>query len=122
MSLVGAFLEIVLPTAYGITGMIAARLLAGHLAWRMHFGERDSDRTRYPNLYPANRPYRALPRGDQWFAAWCFALCVAPVWPLLLFALAPVPHFGWALGAERKGQVEARDRRIEELEREAGIR
>ena len=95
--------------AYAVVALIAARMIAGHLAWRMF----NVDRAK-------GYSSRCLesPTGDQWFGAWCLALCLAVVWPLVVVAmLAP-----WRMGAEREAQIAARERRVGELERELGIR
>jgi hypothetical protein len=100
---------------YAMVALAAARLIAGHFAWTMYL----NDRSRYPALYRDRT--RRVPNGEQWFGAWCGAVAIAVLWP---FVLLPwfIGRRGYKVGAERQAEIEARERKVAEMERELGIR
>ncbi len=96
--------------AYCVSWLIVARLLAGHLAWRMF----ENGKMAYPSLYRSHH----RPMLDQWTGAWAVALVLGAIWPAVLL----VYRVPWRIGAEREALLKQRAERIEELERETGYR
>lgn len=97
-------------TVYGLAALIAARLIAGHLAylWWDSAGQKPWDR------------YHSTPRpsGGQWLCAAFVGMVVAVLWPaVLMLTVAPLPK----VGAERAEDLRQREQRIKRAEKELGI-
>lgn len=109
-------LGIVLTSAaYGLAGLVCARLLAGHLAWTYcRNSDGDYDYTQHCYLP------RTAPSGEQWFGAWCLGLAAALIWPLIGL-LVCFPSERWSVGEERRHVQRAQRERIDELEKELGL-
>jgi hypothetical protein len=92
--------------AYAVAGLVCARLIAGHLAYR--FWERSYKRFDGPD-------------GEQWLGAWLIGLAVGVVWPLALL-ISKINFTRFAVGAEAREIQRRQAQRITDLERQAGIR
>ena len=105
---------VVASLAYAACGLVCARLIAGHLAYRF----RDIDAQQYHHI-SSDR----MPTGEQWFGGWCVGLCIGAIWPsawLIWRVFTRFPRI--TIGAEGRDRKHREARRIEDLEREAGIR
>lgn len=88
---------------YALPGLITGRLIAGHLAWSWkasHWYSRELDG----------------PNGEQWFGAILVGCLTAVIWPVMLVGLVP-----WRVGAERQAELDKRERKLREAERELGL-
>lgn len=95
---------------YSIIALAALRPLTGHFA--------------YGFLRRHNQRYSFLrysePNGDQWFGAFCLALCIVCAWPLAIVWNAVGGR--WQIGAEREHVIEQQRNRLKQLERELDLR
>lgn len=102
---------------YCAVTILAIRPLAGHFAWRHAL----SDHNLWPSLYPIPK----APRGEDWFTGVTVALALVSVWPLTLASIG-VWKLGsrdvWKIGAERRIAREQAAQRLEQAEREVGLR
>jgi hypothetical protein len=95
---------------YAIGGVVFARMIAGHLAWKW------------------KSQFEPKPQIWDWMAGWCVGLLASWLWlPALIWRRIPRPHIP-AIGAEKKAnELQQQDRlveaqqRIAELERETGV-
>lgn len=113
-------LSIALPVAYGVVALLALRPLAGHFAWSWTLREARRKRRDYPSLYGRKETEGAEPSTDAWCGAYCCALALVALWPVVLCVYG-AGRFGPRIGAEREAELKARERHIAELERELGI-
>jgi hypothetical protein len=104
----------ILAVVYGVVAFLFVRPIAGALAYRM----RRVQQTRYPTLYGDEPPE---PTGGQWLGAICVALLIVCVWPLAVVFVVQGRCNVWTVGPERLARIEARERRVHQLERELGV-
>jgi hypothetical protein len=95
---------------YAVGGVIFARMVAGHFAWKW------------------KSQFAAKPEFWDWLTGWCIGILASPFW-LPVFVVRKLPRVRIpAIGAERKAReleqqdrLEAAQKRIAELERETGV-
>ncbi len=96
--------------AYAVGGVIFARMVAGHLAWKW------------------KSQFETRPQVWDWLAGWCVGILASWLWlPALVFRGLPRVRIP-AIGAERKAREHEQEHRLEEakqriaeLERETGL-
>lgn len=96
--------EIAAPSIpYSVCGLVCARMIAGHLAWKWKWSS------------------HLAPDTAQWFGAAICGLALGVIWPLVLVTVK-LPMSRLAVGEEAAEIRRRQAKRIAELEREAGIR
>jgi hypothetical protein len=95
-----------LSLAYALVALVALRPLAGHYAWFFHGND----------IY-ANTPE---PNGEKWLGAYLLALLLVTAWPVVAVVVL-VGRVGPKVGAERVADIEAREKRLREAEKELGL-
>lgn len=91
---------LVIGIAYGLAALVAARSIAGAIAW---------------SWTPNSLRRDGTPDFGQWLGAAALGVMVGLVWPLALVVWKlPAP----VIGAERSQRLRERNERIKELERE----
>lgn len=104
-------LAIVAVSCVGVAvGTVAARAIAGHLAWQFALA-----RNRSYSHYKSDDP----PSGDQWFGAWSLAIASLVILPVVL--IAAVSGRVFKIGAERSADLHKREKRVAAMEKELGL-
>lgn len=98
---------------YGLVALVTWRILTPHFAWLM--AERA---TRYCfGCHRDTEPSEMGPSSDAWFGAFCLAFLAATFWPIAALWALNFP----TVGAASRAKLREQERRIHELEQEAGI-
>lgn len=97
---------------YALIAAGAARPIAGAIAWSLYYHRMQE----YKVLYRG----QTSPAPDQWIGATLLAIVASVAWPLLVAALV-ANHTTPAIGAEKRAQLESREARIRNAERELGL-
>lgn len=104
---------------YAGCGLVCARLVAGHLAWYWNETARVRHKARWPSIH--NPGEYIQPNGEQWFGGVLVGVVSGVVWPAVFIGVRL--NLGrFAIGAEAEAVRREQRERIDELEREAGIR